>query len=82
MFCDNEAVVKNTSRPHSVLRKKQHSICYHAVREAVTMDEIQVHHIRSEQNPSDICTKIIYGGLLRRTLVRMLLYDIFDFDDL
>jgi hypothetical protein len=35
VFYDNESVFKNVSRPESVLSKKQHSISYHAAREAV-----------------------------------------------
>ena len=29
VFCDNEAVYKNTVMPESVLKKKHHSIAYH-----------------------------------------------------
>ena len=29
VFCDNEAVYKNTVLPESVFRKKHHSIAYH-----------------------------------------------------
>ena len=35
VFCDNEAVFKNTSIPDSTLKKKHTSICYHLAREAV-----------------------------------------------
>ena len=35
MFCENEAVYKNTSMPESQLRKKHHSIAYHMSRESV-----------------------------------------------
>ena len=35
MFCNNEAVYKNSSTPELVLRKKHHSIAYHMCREAV-----------------------------------------------
>jgi hypothetical protein len=38
-FGDNMSVVKNTSAPESVLRKKYNSICYHTVREAVATGE-------------------------------------------
>ena len=34
VFCDNEAVVKNTTCPESQLKKKHVAICYHRVREA------------------------------------------------
>ena len=35
MFCDNEAVYKNSPTPESVLSKKHHSVAYHNCREAV-----------------------------------------------
>ena len=35
VFCDNEAVYKNTSMPASVLNKKVHLIAYHMCHEAV-----------------------------------------------
>ena len=35
VFCDNEAVFKNTTIPESTLKKKHNSICYHRCREAV-----------------------------------------------
>ena len=31
MFCDNEAVVRNSTMPESMLRKKHVAICYHRV---------------------------------------------------
>ena len=36
VFCNNEAVYKNTSIPDSMLKKKHTSTCYHRAREAVT----------------------------------------------
>ena len=32
VFCDNEAVIKNTSIPDSMLKKKHTRICYHQAR--------------------------------------------------
>ena len=29
VYCDNEAVTKNTTIPESTLKKKRHSIAYH-----------------------------------------------------
>ena len=34
IFCDNESVVMNTTRPESTLKKKHNAIAYHRVREA------------------------------------------------
>jgi hypothetical protein len=34
VFCDNEAVVSNTTCPESTLKKKHNAIAYHRAREA------------------------------------------------
>jgi hypothetical protein len=77
-FGDNMSVVKNTSAPESVLRKKCNSICYHAVREAVVTGELIVAHVPGVSNPSDLLTKAVPGGQRRETLVGGLMYDICD----
>jgi hypothetical protein len=74
IYGDNMSVVHNTSKPESTLKKKSSSICYHFVRESVAMGESLVGHIRSEENPADICTKIIPGGMKRQALVEMILH--------
>ena len=82
VYGDNMSVVHNTTKPESTLKKKSSSICYHFVRESVAMKESLVGHIRSEENPADICTKIIPGGMKRQKLVDMIVYtasDGFDF---
>jgi hypothetical protein len=75
-FGDNMSVVKNTSAPESVLRKKCNSICYHTVREAVATTELIIAHIPRVSNPSDLLTKAVPGGHRRETLVKAILYDI------
>ena len=42
VFCNNEAVFKNTSIPYSTLKKKHTSMCYHQAREAVAARTMQV----------------------------------------
>ena len=37
VFCNNEAVVKNTTMPESTLKKKHNLIAYHHIQEAVTV---------------------------------------------
>ena len=59
VFCDNEAVYKNTSMPESTLRKKHHSIAYHRCREAVAAKVIRVAKQGTEKNLSDLFTKIL-----------------------
>jgi hypothetical protein len=68
-------VIHNTQRPESVLKKKSIAICYHFMRESVAMGECSLTaHIRTEDNPADLCTKVIPGGQLRDRLVNMVLY--------
>ena len=76
-YGDNMSVINNTSKPESTLKKKSNSICYHAVREAVAMGEALTAHIRSEDNPADLATKVLYGSK-RRYLAGGLLYDLYD----
>jgi hypothetical protein len=59
VFCDNEAVCKNTTKPESVLNKKHHSIAYHRGREAVAAKTIRVSKEGTGTNLSDIFTKIM-----------------------
>ena len=75
IYGDNMSVIHNTQKPQSTLKKKSNSICYHFVREAVAMGECLTSHIRSEENPADICTKIIPGGMKRRHLTELILYN-------
>jgi hypothetical protein len=72
---DNMSVIHNTSKPESVLKKKSNSICYHFIRESVAMGESLTGHVRSEENPADICTKVIAGGMKREALTRLILYN-------
>ncbi len=75
IYGDNMSVIYNTSRPESTLKKKSNSICYHFIRESCAMGESMTTHIRSEENPADICTKVIGGGEKRSKLTLMTLYD-------
>jgi hypothetical protein len=77
IFTDNKSQVTNTTIPESTLKKKCNSICYHAVQESVAMDESLITHINSEDNLSDLMTKVTRGGK-RHQLVGNILYDIYD----
>ena len=74
IFGDNMSVIHNTQKPSSTLKKKSLAICYHFIREAVAMGECLTTHIRSEDNPADLCTKIMSGGQKRDRLVDMVLH--------
>jgi hypothetical protein len=71
IFCDNESVVKNTTRSESTLGKKHLSIAYHRCREAVAASFVRIGHIAGEINPADILTKILPGPRLRKLLQRI-----------
>ena len=77
IYGDNMSVIHNTQRPESTLKKKSNSICYHAVRESVAMNESLTGHCPTDDNPADLNTKVLYGRK-RRKFVSMLLYDIYD----
>ncbi|MGH7955373.1 MAG: Ty1/Copia family ribonuclease HI [Gloeomargaritales cyanobacterium] len=59
VFGDNLAVVTNTTKPASMLKKKKKhlGISYHLVREAVAAGIVTVYHIDSEENPANPLTK-------------------------
>ena len=61
-YGDNISVIHNTQRPESMLRKKSNSICYHAIREAVAMNELLTGPVSTHHNPADIATKVVPGG--------------------
>jgi len=77
VYGDNMSVIHNTQRPESTLKKKCNSVCYHAVREAVAMNEMLVAKIDTNENCADLATKVLYGGK-RKYHVSNLLYDIYD----
>ena len=78
VYGDNMSVIKNTQNPESTLKKKSNSICYHASRESVAMDESRMAHISTNENPADITSKIVGGGHKRTYLVGKLKHDIED----
>jgi Reverse transcriptase (RNA-dependent DNA polymerase) len=59
IFCDNEAVYKNTSLPESTLKKKHHAIAYHRCREAVAAGTVRVAKEGTRTNLSDLFTKLL-----------------------
>jgi hypothetical protein len=83
VYCygDNMSVIQNTQNPESTLKKKSNSICYHFIRESIAMGEAMTAHIRSEDNPADICTKLIPGGEKRNRIVSNILYFYGDIED-
>jgi hypothetical protein len=64
VFCDNDSVVKNTTRPESPLKKKANAICYHKARESMAAGWIRVTKEPGETNVADLLTKLLPGTRL------------------
>ena len=50
VYCDNEAVTKNTTIPSSTLKKKHHSIAYHRCRETGAPGTSRIEKQGTEKN--------------------------------
>ena len=70
VFCDNEAVYKNTVIPESTLKKKHHSIAFHKCRESVASKIIRVAKEGTEKNLADLFTKVLTAERRRFLLDR------------
>ena len=60
VYGDNMSVIHNTSNPESLLKKKSNSICYHFVREAVSMRECLTTHVLTARNWAGLLTKFLF----------------------
>jgi hypothetical protein len=65
IFTDNKSQVTSLTIPESTLKKKCNSICYHAVQESVAMGESLITHINSDDNLSDLMTKVTCSSKCR-----------------
>jgi hypothetical protein len=72
VFCDNEAVVKNTTAPESCLKKKRNSIAYHYIREQVAAGTIRVAKEHTDTNLADLFTKLLTGPRMKMLTQRVL----------
>jgi len=66
VFCDNEAVVLNSTHPESTLKRKHISIAYHQCREAQAAGHIKIGFIKGMENLADMLTKVLPGPRLRQ----------------
>ena len=73
VFCDNAAVVMNTTKPESTLKKKHNAIAYHRVREAQAAGVIRIAKEDGETNLADVLTKSLPGPRLR-TMISFILW--------
>ena len=59
IYGDNIPVIYNTQCTDSTLRQKSNWICYHAMRESVTMVESLMTHILKNYNPLNVMNKVL-----------------------
>ena len=57
MFGDNQAVVMNSSIPHSSLSKSHNALGYHRVREMIAAKVLGYYWIDGKSNPADVVSK-------------------------
>ena len=72
VFCDNEGVVKNATKPESTLKKKHNAIAYHRVREAQAAGVIKLAQEPGLTNIADFLTKCLPGPRLRELITCVL----------
>ena len=58
MFGDNKSVVMSSTIPQSILNKMHNILVYHRVRKAIAAKILEFHWCSSNQNRSDILSKI------------------------
>jgi hypothetical protein len=78
IYGDNQLVLANTTIPDSTLKKKSQSIAYHFVREGSARDEWQTSYVNTNENESDLLTKLLPDGEKRKRFVKRLLHHIYD----
>ena len=62
LFGDNLSMIKNSSMPHSMLKKRQLANNYHRVREAVAAGIVSLCHCNTKNNLADMGTKPLNGA--------------------
>ena len=68
VFCDNESVFKNSTRPESTLKKKHNAIAYHRTREAVASGIVRLAKEDGRFNLADVLTKLMPGPKLKQLI--------------
>ena len=62
VFGDNQYVLSNSSKPHSVSKKKSSSIAFHFVREGVAKNDWRTTYLNMHFNPADSSAKSLPVG--------------------
>ena len=73
VYCDNAAVVSNSSLAESKLKKEHLSIYYHKTREFYAKGTVHIGYKSTETNVADVCTKILTGNN-KRQKIRHIVY--------
>ena len=79
IYGDDMLIKHNISNPESTFKNKCNVIAYHAICESVAMRESLAGHIRSEDNPANLLTKVVIEQT-RKHLMPLVLYNICDED--
>jgi len=59
IFCDNDSIVKNSTRPESTLKKKHNAISYHHMHEAQAASIVRIAKEKGETNLADVLMKCL-----------------------
>ena len=62
VYCDNEAVISNSSLAESTLKKKHLSVSYHKTRECGAKGAVRIGYESTDTNLADTCTKVLTGS--------------------
>jgi hypothetical protein len=72
VFCDNNSVVINSTKPESTLKKKHNAIAYHRVREAQAAGIIRIAKEDGTENLADGLTKPLPGPARKKLFGRIM----------
>ena len=72
IFCDNDAVVKSTSKPESTRKKKHNAVNWHRCMESQAAGWCRLAWLGTNMNLADLFTKTLPGPTRKRLLERIL----------
>ena len=78
LYGDNRSILCNPCVPDSTLKKENHAIAYHFVREGEARMEWMTGYVRSENNTSNTITKTVPTGEKHNSLIGNYLYEMQD----
>ncbi len=78
IYGDCMSVINNTSKPKSLLKKKNNAVCYHTLYDPVAMGESLTTQIHGDENPAELLTKVICDGGQTRYIVNNILHDVYN----